>query len=153
MNKFFIKKIIICYAIGFFTASAIFITGCAPKRVTVAYEKDGNSGYSEAGHKDQNERKGPPPHAPARGYRAKHQYRYYPACSVYFDTGRRIYFYLEGDNWEVGASLPSSLQMRLGDYVNMELDTDRPYIYHEDHVKKYPPGQMKKKNKKKGKWG
>jgi len=37
--------------------------------------------------------------------------------------------------------------------VGMELDTDKPYIYHADHVKKFPPGKMKKKDKKKGKWG
>jgi len=29
------------------------------------------------------------------------------------------------------------------------METDRPYLYHAKHVKKYPPGQMKKKNKKK----
>lgn len=147
MNKIFIKGLIICYAIGLFSISAIITTGCAPKRVKVVYENSGNSEYSAIGHKHENEKKGPPAHAPAHGYRAKHQYRYYPSCSVYYDTGRRIYFYLEGDNWEVGASLPSGLQMRLGDYVSMELDTDRPYIYHEEHVKKYPPGQLKKKKK------
>ena len=43
--------------------------------------------------------------------------------------------------------------MGLGDFVSMELDTDKPYIHHEDHVKKYPPGQLKKKNKKNNKWG
>ena len=69
------------------------------------------------------------------------------------DTGRRLYFYLKGNNWEVGASLPSSIRVELGDSVSIELDTDKPYIYHADHVKKYPPGQMKKKNKKKDKWG
>jgi hypothetical protein len=65
MNYNFIKRLVICFAIGFFTVPAIFTTGCAPKRVKVVYEKDGNS----------------------------------------------------------------------------------------EHVKKYPPGQMKKKNKKKNKWG
>jgi hypothetical protein len=60
---------------------------------------------------------------------------------------------LKGDNWEVGASLPSSIRVRLGDYVSMELDTGKPYTYHADHVKKYPPGKKKKKKKKKSKWG
>jgi hypothetical protein len=79
--------------------------------------------------------------------------RYYPSRSVYYDTGREIYFYLKGNSWEVGASLPSSLRVGLGDSVSIELDTEKPYIYHADHVKKYPPGQMKKKNKTKNKWG
>ena len=43
--------------------------------------------------------------------------------------------------------------MELGDSVSIELDTDKPYIYHTDHVKKFPPGQMKKKNNKKDEWG
>jgi hypothetical protein len=153
MNYNFIKRLIICFAIGFFTVSIIFAIGCAPKRVVVGYEKDGNHGYSEDGQKHRHIKKGPPAHAPAHGYRAKHHYRYYPSCSVYYDSGRRIYFYIEGDNWEVGASLPSRLRLGLGDSVSIELDTDKPYIHHEDHVKKYPPGQMKNKKKKKDKWG
>jgi hypothetical protein len=101
---------------------------------------------------------GPPPHAPAHGYRAKHKYRYYPSCSVYYDYGREIYFYIKGDHWEVGVSLPNHLRIGLGDSVSIELDTDKPYIHHVEHVKKYPPGHLKKKNKmkhnnKKHKWG
>jgi hypothetical protein len=82
---------------------------------------------------------GPPAHAPAHGYRAKRQYRYYPSSSVYYDTGRGLYFYLKGDNWEVGASLPSSLRVGLGDSVSIELDTDKPYNHYKEHIKKYPP--------------
>ena len=153
MNYNFIRKLFTGLAIGFFTVPIIFTAGCAPKRVQVVYEKDGNSEYSEAGHKHNYKKKGPPAHAPAHGYRAKHQYRYYPSRSVYYDTGRRLYFYIKGDNWEVGASLPNHIRIGLGDSVSIELDTDKPYIHHAEHVKKYPPGQMKKKNKKKNKWG
>jgi hypothetical protein len=49
------------------------------------------------------------------------------------------YFYLKGDNWEVGASLPSSLRVGLGDSVSIELDTDKPYNHYKEHIKKYPP--------------
>jgi hypothetical protein len=49
--------------------------------------------------------------------------------------------------------LPNHLRIGLGDSVSIELDTDKPYIHHAEHVKKYPPGQLKKKNKKKHKWG
>jgi hypothetical protein len=145
------KRLSICLAIGFFIISTIITISCSGSRIKVQYEKDDNSGYSEVGHK--RKKGGPPPHAPAHGYRAKHQYRYYPSCAVYYDCGRKIYFYLKGDNWEFGASLPSSIRVRLGGYVSMELDTDKPYIHHKDHVKKYPPGQMKNKKKKKDKWG
>ena len=156
MNYSSIERLVICSAISFLTVSVIFAAGCAPKKVVVAYEKDGNHGYSDEDHKHKHKKKGgPPPHAPAHGYRAKHKYRYYPSSSVYYDSDRRIYFYLEGDNWEVGASLPSRLRIGLGRSVSIELDTDKPYVYNAEHVKKYPPGKMKKKNKKKkkDKWG
>ncbi|MEJ2102740.1 MAG: hypothetical protein P8X68_22630 [Desulfobacterales bacterium] len=87
---------------------------------------------------------GPPAHAPAHGYRAKYQYRYYPACSVYFDVGRKLYFYLEGDQWRISAELPNRLRVGLGDYVFLEMDSDRPYLDNKNHQQKYPPGQIKK---------
>ena len=153
MNYNFTRRLLVCLAAGFFIISTLFTIGCAARKIEVKYEKDNNSGYSEANHKHKHKKGGPPPHAPAHGYRAKHHYRYYPSCSVYYDSGRKLFFYLKGDNWEIGASLPSSIRVRLGEYVSMELDTDRPYVYHADHVKRYPPGQMKKKYKKKHKWG
>jgi len=57
---------------------------------------------------------GPPPHAPAHGYRAKHTYYYYPSAYVYFDISRKVYFYLEGDKWRMSVSLPHGLHVRLG---------------------------------------
>ena len=151
MNHTLTRRLFIGLAAGFFTISVIFSVGCAPKRIIVVHDKDSNSRYPEAGY-EQN-KGGPPPHAPAHGYRAKYQYRYYPNCSVYYDYGRKIYFYIKGDHWEFGASLPSQLRISLGDSVNIELDTDKPYIYHAEHVKKYPPGQLKNKGKKNHKWG
>lgn len=94
---------------------------------------------------------GPPAHAPAHGYRSKHQYKYYPSASVYHDSDRGLYFYLSGSNWKVAASLPIDLKVRLGSSVRMELETEKPYIYNDQHRKQYPPGQMKKKKHKKSK--
>ncbi len=96
-------------------------------------------------------KQGPPPWAPAHGYRAKHQYRYYPSSYVYFDVGRRLYFYYEGGHWRVSASLPGGIQIEVSDYVTLEMDTDKPYEYNTEVVKRYPPGQEKKLNKKKDK--
>ena len=92
---------------------------------------------------------GPPPHAPAHGYRAKHNYRYYPSSSVYFDTYRKVYFYLEGKRWRMSVSLPKELRLRIGHYVSIEMDTDKPYTYYHVHKRKYPPGQLKKSKMKK----
>ena len=150
------KRLFIGLAACFFIIATILTIGCTGSKIKVKYEEEGNSGYSKAEHKHKHKKGGPPAHAPAHGYRAKHKYRYYPDCSVYHDTDRGLYFYIKEGNWEVGASLPNNLQMGLGESVSLELDTDRPYTYHTDHVKQYPPGKMKKnKNKKnkKHKWG
>ena len=94
---------------------------------------------------------GPPPHAPAHGYRAKHNYRYYPSACVYFDLSRKVYFHLVKGTWQMSVSLPQALQLRLGNYVTIGMDTDKPYTKFKNHKRKYPPGQLKKKNKNK-KW-
>ncbi len=94
---------------------------------------------------------GPPPHAPAHGYRAKYAYRYYPHSYVYFDIHRNVYFYLRGDHWGMSVELPHDIQLQVADYVTIEMDIDKPYLQFEEHKQKYPPGQLKKK-KKKDKW-
>ncbi|NIO04017.1 MAG: hypothetical protein GTN74_05210 [Proteobacteria bacterium] len=92
-----------------------------------------------------NKNNGPPDHAKAHGYRAKHTYRYYPAAQAYYDVDRGTYFYLEGESWRVSVSLPLSLKLKLGDHVTIEMDSDKPYTGFEMHKRKYPPGQAKKK--------
>jgi hypothetical protein len=92
-------------------------------------------------------RGGPPPHAKAHGYRAKHTYRYYTCARVYFDLHRKVYFYLEGDIWRMSVSLPSEVRVQLGEYVTIEMDSDKPYTRFKEHKRKYPPGQLKKKSK------
>ncbi len=150
MNNTLAKRLFIGLATCFFIISTILIIGCTGTKIKVKYGKDGNSGYSKAEHKHKHKHKkgGPPAHAPAHGYRAKHKYRYYPDCSVYHDTERGLYFYIKGGNWEVGASLPNNLQMGSGEPVSLELDTDRPYVHNADHIKKYPPKKSKGKQKK-----
>jgi hypothetical protein len=92
-------------------------------------------------------RHGPPPHAPAHGYRAKYAYYYYPDAYVYYCTSRQHYFYLQGERWVVSVSLPQKVLVQLGTHVVIEMDSARPYAHFSSHKKKYPPGQMKKKEK------
>lgn len=94
---------------------------------------------------------GPPAHAPAHGYRSKRRYQYYPSSSAYHDASRGLYFYLSGSNWQVAASLPQQLQICLGGSVSIEMDTDKPYLYNDQHKKQYPPRQMEKVGTQKGK--
>jgi hypothetical protein len=88
--------------------------------------------------------RGPPPWAPAHGYRAKHRYYYYPASYVYYDTGRNLYFYIRNDRWEVAASLPREVHIQRTEYVVLEMSTEKPYHYHSEVKTKYPPGHAKK---------
>jgi len=82
-------------------------------------------------------------------------YRYYPRLQVYFDATRMLYFYLETDSWRASATMPVGMAVGSDEsQVELELDTDEPYLKHADTVKKYPPGQAKKaggKSKAKGK--
>ena len=150
MNYCTTNKILLLFVITLFLFS---FNACSTTSGTVGYEW-GQGTYSGHPHDiEKAKKKGPPPHAPAHGYRAKYKYRYYPSCSVYYDTYRNLYFYLEGPYWRISASLPHSIQVGLGDHVNIEMDADKPYIYYDDHKHKYPPGKSKKKGKKKNhKW-
>jgi hypothetical protein len=129
-------------ALSFGLVLFLTVLGCHGSRVIVG----------EHPHYEVAEDHGPPPWAPAHGYRAKHHYYYYPASSVYFDVGRGLYFFYQGDGWRVGASLPAGFQINVNDYVELDMDTDRPYVYHTDVMKRYPPGQAKKLGMGKGKW-
>lgn len=122
-----------------------FLAGCQGTGVII--EKDSSPGPSPSYKKEG----GPPPWAPAHGYRAKHRYRYYPSSQVYYEKERGVYFYYKYGEWQVSVSLPSSIQIDADDYVTLEMDSDKPYEWEHDVMKKYPPGQLKKKKKNKGK--
>lgn len=137
------KRFMICLSICFFLFS--FGTSCyAGGSFKITW---GGGDHQEDG-RNHKKKGGPPPHAPAHGYRAKYKYRYYPDTKVYHCAERGLYFWLKGDNWEVGASLPLSLKSSSIDYVSLEIDTDKPYIYHAEHKKKHPSKKFKKKHKK-----
>ena len=83
--------------------------------------------FAPAGSKGK-DKGGPPSHAPAHGYRAKYNYQYYKDANVYYDTTRKLYFYMHGDNWNASVSLPLEIKARLGSYVSIEMDCDKPYL-------------------------
>lgn len=87
---------------------------------------------------------GPPPWAPAHGRRAKYAYYYYPGCDVYYRPGDRMWIYLEGGRWSVGAGLPTSIRIDLSRSVSLEMDSDRPYLYHEK-IRAFYPANVKVK--------
>ncbi|HET9818387.1 MAG TPA: hypothetical protein VFP92_04395 [Rhodanobacteraceae bacterium] len=80
----------------------------------------------------------PPPWAPAHGWRAKHQYVYYPSASVYYEPASSMWFWLGGDGWQAGVNLPLPLHgyVRTGG-VNISLDVDRPYLRNDYVTRRY----------------
>ncbi len=98
--------------------------------------------------------KGPPPWAPAHGYRAKTRHVYFPDHNFYFDVQKNVYIFMSGDNWQVGVKLPSlyaGIDLKGAAKVELELDTDSPQKHNSDHIVKYKAkdegGQVKVKVK------
>jgi hypothetical protein len=137
---------IMARAVHFLMAGAILLafafTGWAGGAISIQWG-DNSKPQSYAGGAYAQKKGGPPPHAPAHGYRAKYQYRYYPNCNVYHDASRGVYFYLKGDGWAVGASLPTDLLPNLGASVSLDMDTDKPYEHNAEHLKQYPKEKYK----------
>lgn len=81
---------------------------------------------------------GPPPWAPAHGWRAKHHYTYYPEGEIYYAPDTRMWFWLDGGSWRSGISLPLDFQgyVRTGG-VSIELGDERPYVEHTYVVEHY----------------
>jgi hypothetical protein len=82
--------------------------------------------------------KGPPPHAPAHGYRRKFSYHYYPQAEIYHDVERGLWFYTDGNEWKAGAKVPIELGENLGGHVVIELESDSPQTEHTKTRKTYP---------------
>lgn len=132
-------------AVGLLVSVMLMVAGCNGTRVTVGHYPD-HPDRHEREYKHPEHRGGPPPWAPAHGYRAK-KYRYYPSTQIYFDLQRDVYFYYSNGQWRVSARLPGRIRAQLGEYVTLEMGTDEPYRHHPEVVKKYPPGRSKGKGK------
>ena len=137
------KRIITLLVLSIFTV--VSLSAC-----TIGHRR----GDSGVGRSDRyNKRRGPPKHAPAYGYQKKYRYRYYPDCEVYYDLGRKLYFYYNSGWWKMSVELPSYGCVRYNHYNNfviIGMDSSRPEKYHK-YTKDRHPGKRHKKSKKK-KW-
>ncbi len=124
-------------ALVFLSAWAFLLTGCTLAPVSVGHDPGYHHGPSG----------GPPPWAPAHGYRAKYTYRYYPSLQIYYDLNRELYFYLSDGQWRTSKRAPATYRSRRGDGVTLHMRTGRPYHYHQDVFKRYPPGQARGKGR------
>jgi hypothetical protein len=87
---------------------------------------------------------GPPPWAPGHVFRRNRTYYFYPECYVYYRPADRMWFYLEGTNWHAAATLPSHVTIDFGHSVSLTMETDRPYLYHQQVAARYPSGYFAK---------
>jgi hypothetical protein len=94
--------------------------------------------------------KGPPPWAPAHGFRRNREYYFYPGANVYYRPADRTWFYLEGRDWRIGASLPTSVRVDFTQSVPLEMETDRPFQFHAAVTERYSSDYFTKKVKIKG---
>lgn len=125
-----------------------FLTSCIPPFARAPHPAPPKAKVKHPPGQIKNE---PPPWAPAHGRREKerHHYYYYPSSEVYFDGVRSMYFYMEAGTWLMAPRLPARIHININDHVTVELDGDKPYVYHAETVRKYPHGQMKEKHKNK----
>lgn len=79
----------------------------------------------------------PPPWAPAHGYRAKHEYIYYPSHQIYYEPARSLWFWLDGGDWRFGVDLPVYYRQYTRGGVTVVLDAERPYERHDYVVEHY----------------
>ncbi len=95
-----------------------------PKHIPPGQAKKMGPGYKSPG---------PPPHAPAHGYRNK--YRFYPEQDLCYDLERDRYFHYEDGEWRRYDQNPLTIQ--LGPFFTIEMDTDRPYKHYREHKRQF----------------
>lgn len=97
--------------------------------------------------------KGPPPWAPAHGFRRNRDYYYYPGTNVYYRPADRTWIYLDGRDWRVGVSLPTTVRVNFDRCVSLTMETDKPYEFHDKVRTWYPTDYFTKKVRVKEKGG
>lgn len=106
---------------------------------TEVYAQGRGKGHDKQ-HKEGKKGGGPPPWAPANGYREKTRHVYFSQYKTYYDIQRGVYIYLNGGTWQVSASIPNFLQsvnLATATQIQLDLSTDTPQTFFEEHKKKY----------------
>lgn len=113
---------------GMALAGFLSLTGC----VAVVEQP------SEVAVAESARRGGPPPWAPAHGWRRQHEtYYYYPATQVYFYPSVGRYYWLEGREWRFGDRLPRRFVIDESKRVLLDLDYE-PHTQHAKITNTYP---------------
>ena len=100
----------------------------------------------ERGRVVESDRGGPPPWAPAYGYRRQETYYYYPDVEVYFYPSVRRYYWLERGEWRYGSQPPRQVVIEERTRVTLDLDFE-PHTQHAKIKNNYPPGHYVKERR------
>lgn len=79
---------------------------------------------------------GPPPWAPAHGYRAQTQHIYFPSLNIYFDLHRNLYYFLSGNRWIASPRLPIGIPLpvlQMAPKVQLNVVTPTPFRFNDQH--------------------
>jgi hypothetical protein len=73
-------------------------------------------------------------------HRLMRQYQYFPSVCVYHDANRGLYFFQRDHQWCIAVSLPIDLRTELDEYVTLKMESDKPYLFNDQHKRQYPSG-------------
>jgi len=71
-------------------------------------------------------------------YQRQQGYYYYPGGDVYYRQADHVWFYQERGRWRSGRNLPDYIRIDFNRSVTINMATDRPYMYHQQVVARYP---------------
>ena len=97
---------------------------------------------------------GPPPWAPAHGYRAKTRHIYFPNQNMYYDIQKSNYIYFSNGKWSISSRVPSIfVGINLGKSTQIQLDYygSYPQYYNKQKFKDDNNGRKGKGNDNRGK--
>ena len=127
MKVFSLIPAFICVLLLLLTVDISYAQGKSKNKVKTSYKKE----------------TGPPPWAPANGYRAKTRYVYFQDHNCYYDNDQGVYIYLNTGSWEFSANIPDLLKnvdLSVAIKIDLDLDADNPQKYNAEHCKKYSKG-------------
>lgn len=91
---------------------------------------------------------GPPPWAPAHGYRAKTRHIFFPEFNFYFDITKGVYIYLSGTKWLTNQNPPvflSGINLKTTKQIELDVNINNPQKFNKDHIVKYKVKPAKNK--------
>lgn len=101
--------------------------------------KGNGKGGGHPSHKAGKKGGGPPPWAPAHGYRAKTRHVFFKDYDTYYDLQKGVYISMKNGKWEISAKLPLPLQkvdLNKAAQLELDMDLDDPQRFYKEHKRK-----------------